>query len=188
MGLSAQHPLFGVGRCSRTPLIISNFLKEAKQKRKLLRTFRTPEFLSIPTMNTNTRSILTGVANLVAFLVVIGVVSQCLYQSDKPAAAVPLDSVAAEPLVDLPVSSGSKLMGADERDLRHKGKGKGKSASVDCIPLYEEPPTGKGKGKSSKGKSSKGKSDRRQLGSKSSSKGSSKGKGKSGSEAPVSAN
>ena len=101
-------------------------------------------------MNSKARSILTGIANLVALFVVIGVVSHSFYQSaDKPTAVTN-----AEPMLEIPVA---KSMG-QSRDLRSKGKGKGKGDDVvDCIPLDATPAPTKGKGKGSKGKGGKGK-------------------------------
>ena len=94
----------------------------------------------------NFRSIFTGAVNLVAILVVLGVVSQSwIKTSEKELQSM---AVADPPSMEIP-----QVVGTRTRNL---GKSKG-SSDPGCVPLYTTPSPTKGKNSRALGSKSKGK-------------------------------
>lgn len=99
-------------------------------------------------MSISARSILIGIANVAAILLVLGVIGHGYNSETKTAQSVLSTAAATEP--ELPVYA--KEVTAS-RELR---KSKGKGSDPGCIPLYPTPAPTKGKGKGSRELMSKG--------------------------------
>ena len=89
-------------------------------------------------MKLQVRSVLSGIANLVAILIVISVAVQNLPDAAPKVLAPSLTTVMTEQelVVQLPTTADRA-----RHDLRHKGK-----SAVECIPLYPTLAPTKGKG------------------------------------------
>ena len=95
----------------------------------------------------NMYSISSRIANLFAFLVLIGVVSH-MYPTGSNG------SVESKPVPTSATAPNQVLPAAPKRDLRHKGS---MMEEIDCIPLYPTPAPSKSKA------GSKAPTDRRKL-------------------------
>ena len=88
-----------------------------------------------------TSSVLAGVANFVAILMVVGIVAQGFLDKAEQA---PLSIKSVEPELVVAISLPTTTSDYTHRDLRAKG-GKG-SSEIGCVPLYPTPAPTKGKG------------------------------------------